>query len=146
MAISSIFSLLAYRNVRRIVRRQIPIIRRRLDQQMTTLVFARVILLVILYLPYIVYYMYWSTTSFDRTNLMQIIIAYLAGVILNSIVLFNHALTFYVFLIVSSRYRRQVKHLVVKRYWRQCKQFCQRNHNQIRPLREITDYVGSDVR
>jgi hypothetical protein len=53
--ISSLFSLLAYRNVRRIVRRQIPIDRRRLDQQLTAMIFVRVIFFVVLQLPYTIH-------------------------------------------------------------------------------------------
>jgi hypothetical protein len=52
---SSLFSVLAYRNVRRIVRRQIPVERRRLDRQLTAMIFVRVILFVTLLLPYTVY-------------------------------------------------------------------------------------------
>jgi len=47
-----VFSLLAYRNVRRIVRRQIPIARRRLDRQMTAMVFVRVLCFLCLIFPY----------------------------------------------------------------------------------------------
>ena len=52
--VSSLFSLLAYRNVRRIVRRQIPLVRRRLDQQMTAIALARVICIISLGAPFIV--------------------------------------------------------------------------------------------
>jgi hypothetical protein len=50
--VSSLFSIFAYRNVRRIVRRQIPIVRRRLDQQLTAMILVRVALFVITTLPY----------------------------------------------------------------------------------------------
>ena len=53
--IASLFSLLAYRNVRRIIRRQIPIERRRLDQQLTAMIFMRVIFFVLLELPYTIH-------------------------------------------------------------------------------------------
>jgi hypothetical protein len=53
--ISSLFGLLAYRNVRRIIRRQIPIDRRRLDQQLTAMIFVRVISFVLLQLPYTIH-------------------------------------------------------------------------------------------
>lgn len=51
IAVSSFFSLLAFRNVRRIVRRQIPIVRRRLDRQLTAMILVRVALFVIVTLP-----------------------------------------------------------------------------------------------
>jgi hypothetical protein len=46
MAISSTFAVLAYLNVRRIIRRQVPIIRRRLDRQLTAMVLIRVCLFI----------------------------------------------------------------------------------------------------
>jgi len=53
--VSSMFSILAYRNVRHIVRRQIPINRRKLDQQLTAMIFVRVISFVLLQLPFTIY-------------------------------------------------------------------------------------------
>ncbi|CAF1511440.1 unnamed protein product [Rotaria sp. Silwood1] len=58
MIIASLFSFLAFRNVRRIVRRQIPIVRRRLDRQFTAMVLARVACLVAFILPYAIYRIY----------------------------------------------------------------------------------------
>ena len=55
---ASVFSLLAYRNVRRLVRRQLPIERRRLDRQMTAMIFARVVMFVVLLLPYTMFRIY----------------------------------------------------------------------------------------
>jgi len=46
------FSIFVYRNVRCIVTRQISIDRARLDQQLTAMIFVRVIVYVILSLPY----------------------------------------------------------------------------------------------
>lgn len=56
--LSSSLSLLSYHNVRHIVRRQIPIVRRRLDRQLTAMVFIRVIIFVILQMPYTIYRIY----------------------------------------------------------------------------------------
>ncbi|CAF4991352.1 unnamed protein product, partial [Rotaria sp. Silwood1] len=44
---------MAYRNVRRIRRQQMSNARRRLDQQLTAMILARVILFVLCLLPYI---------------------------------------------------------------------------------------------
>ncbi|CAF1083543.1 unnamed protein product [Adineta ricciae] len=139
MSVSSLFALLAYRNVRHIVRRQVPLVRRRLDYQMTALAFVRVILFIISYLPYISFYIYWSATPLDRTNYVQMMTLFAVGTVIYSILLLNHAMTFYVFLLVSARFRRQVKNLFVKRLWRRCKQLYKRKlHNEIHPLREIS--------
>ena len=62
------FSTLAYRNVRRIVRRQIPMVRRRLDHQMTALVLGRVISIVTCGLPYMSFNLYFLNTSNSNNN------------------------------------------------------------------------------
>lgn len=51
MLISILFSLLAYRNVRHLVQSRIRIQRRRLDRQMTAMIFARVIFFVLFLFP-----------------------------------------------------------------------------------------------
>jgi hypothetical protein len=52
--VGTIFSILAYRNVRRIIQRQITHIQRRLDQQLTAMVLARVTFLIIVTLPFVI--------------------------------------------------------------------------------------------
>ncbi|CAF1655210.1 unnamed protein product [Adineta ricciae] len=52
---SSILALLAYRNVRRLVRRGIGAERRRLDRQLTAMIFIRVVCFVCLLTPYTIY-------------------------------------------------------------------------------------------
>ncbi|CAF0934616.1 unnamed protein product [Adineta steineri] len=52
VVIASSFSMLAYHNVRHIVRRQLPIVRRKLDKQITAMVLMRVIAYVCLASPY----------------------------------------------------------------------------------------------
>jgi hypothetical protein len=37
----------------------------------------------------------------------------------------------------SVRFRRQVKHVLIKKYWRQCKQWCSCNENQVYPNMEV---------
>lgn len=56
--ISSLFSMIAFRNVRRLVRLQVPLVRRKLDRQLTAMVFTRVIAFVLLYSPYVIYRTY----------------------------------------------------------------------------------------
>ncbi|CAF1023203.1 unnamed protein product [Adineta steineri] len=68
ICVSSLFSILAYRNVRHIVRRQIPINRRRLDQQLTAMIFARVIFYVILQLPFTIYRIYSLNMNIPKGN------------------------------------------------------------------------------
>ena len=64
MSIMTVFSVLAFRNVRKIVRKQIPLKRRRLDRQLTAMVLIRVAFLIPLTLPYVIHYAY----TFSRKN------------------------------------------------------------------------------
>jgi hypothetical protein len=68
---SSSFSLLAYRNVRRLILRRIPLERRRLDRQMTAMIFARVIVFVILMMPYTIFRIYILNNNTPPSNALQ---------------------------------------------------------------------------
>ena len=71
MIIGSIFSVLAYRNVRRIVRRQISHTQRRLDRQLTAMVLARVTFLIIVTLPFVIDRIYSLLTSTSYNNSLR---------------------------------------------------------------------------
>jgi hypothetical protein len=58
MVVSSSFSFLAYQNVRRIIRLQIPLVRRRLDRQLTAMILVRVALFVITTSPFVSFRIY----------------------------------------------------------------------------------------
>jgi hypothetical protein len=71
IVIASLSSLLAFRNVRRIIRQQVPIVRRRLDQQMTAMILMRVLSYVIFSLPYSVYRIYAINVPSPQSNVLQ---------------------------------------------------------------------------
>jgi len=83
------FSLLAYRNVRRIVRLQIPLPRRRLDHQMTAIALARVICIVLLGLPFIIYSLYRVHFSITQNNQLAVAIVNLANSVVVSLLNLN---------------------------------------------------------
>ena len=89
--LSSIFSLIAYRNVRRLIRRQIPMVRRRLDRQLTAMVFTRVILMIIFCLPFTIYRIYALQavfkTNYNFTMIINRILRFLTNLLRN----INHA-------------------------------------------------------
>jgi hypothetical protein len=64
-------SLLAYHNVRRIVRRQMTVVRRRLDHQLTAMILARVICLIVLGTPYRIFSFFQLNFS-PSLNLFQL--------------------------------------------------------------------------
>lgn len=89
MSLSAFFSLLAYRNVRRLVRLQIPIERRQLDRQFTAMVFSRVICFICFICPYTVFRIYqlnvdlrkFDALSLAINQLFSVIVAILLGLI-----------------------------------------------------------------
>ncbi|CAF4372305.1 unnamed protein product, partial [Adineta steineri] len=85
--IASVFSFLAYNNVRRIVRRQIPIVRRKLDQQLTAMILIRIIVFIVLTLPYDIQEMYTYIAKVNQSNLLYYAIINLIEAVL--ITLFN---------------------------------------------------------
>jgi hypothetical protein len=91
IGVSSLFSILAYRNVRRIIRLQIPIIRRRLDRQLTAMILLRVALFVITTSPYISVRTFQINQSIDPTNTYAIAVDQLVKSIFTSIFTINLA-------------------------------------------------------
>jgi hypothetical protein len=71
ITIGTIFSMLAYLNVRRIIQRQIPYVQRRLDQQLTTMVLARVALLIIGTLSFVINRIYSLIAPIDQPGSLQ---------------------------------------------------------------------------
>jgi hypothetical protein len=95
------FSLLSYRNVRRIIRRQIPLVRRRLDRQLTAMVLGRVICLIILGLPFIFISIYEFNINENEDNYMKLAIVYLLSVIFYSSLYTNFSVNSNIILILE---------------------------------------------
>ncbi len=87
LIVSSLSSLLAYRHVRRIIRRQIPLTRRRLDHQMTAIALARAICIVILGVPFIVFSLVSLNISYDGTDNIK-------GALMRSLAIVTHTLVY----------------------------------------------------
>ncbi|CAF3893951.1 unnamed protein product, partial [Adineta steineri] len=137
IVIASSFSMLAYRNVRHIVRRQLPIVRRKLDKQITAMVLMRVIAYVCLVSPYNTYRIYAVNFPASRSVPMAYAIGRLLQTILLSINNINFVINFYIFIIFSSRFRRQVKLVLVKKCWQRWKHWCCSMNNRIEPDNNI---------
>jgi hypothetical protein len=95
---ASFFAFLAYRNVRRIVRRQIPIVRRRLDQQMTAMVLTRVILLVCLVSPYTIYRIFIINFPISQSDPMKYAIGRLVQAIFFTVLNLNYTVKMFYFI------------------------------------------------
>ncbi|CAF4063216.1 unnamed protein product [Adineta steineri] len=133
IVIASTFSMLAYHNVRRIVRRQLPIVRRKLDKQITAMVLMRVIVFVCLVLPYATYRIYVTNFPASQSMPMAYAIGRLLQAIFVSISNINFGISFYIFIIFSPRFRRQVKFVLVKKCWQRWKYWCCYTNNRIEP-------------
>ncbi|CAF1400574.1 unnamed protein product [Adineta steineri] len=135
--IASSFSILAYHNVRHIVRQQLPVVRRKLDKQITTMVLMRVIAFICLVLPYITYSIYAINFPTSRSMPMAYAIGRLIQAIFTSIFIINYMINFYIFIIFSRRFRRQVKLVLVKKCCKRWTYWCCHINNRIEPDNNI---------
>ncbi|CAF1034596.1 unnamed protein product [Adineta steineri] len=131
IVVASSFSILAYHNVRHIVRRQLPIVRRKLDKQITAMVLMRVIAFVCLTLSFNAYRIYTINFPTSQSMPMAYAISRLTQAIFISINIINYMISFYIFIIFSSRFRRQVKLVLVRKYWQRWKYWCCYINNRI---------------
>jgi hypothetical protein len=91
--ISGVCSLLAYHNIRRIVRRQIPLVRRRLDREMTAIALARVLCILILLAPFLVLNLFQLNEVYDNEDYMGLAILNLLSAIIDSLLYLNYAVS-----------------------------------------------------
>jgi hypothetical protein len=94
IVIASLFSLLAFRNVRRIVRLQLSVERRRFDRQITAMILIRVIFFVVSTLPYIIYNIYIINVPKTSTDSLEYAITQLIQAIVTSVYNLNYAVGF----------------------------------------------------
>ncbi len=91
ISIASTFAILAYFNVRRIIRQQIPVVRRRLDKQLTAMVLVRVILYVSTTLPFIGYQIYQLNVPPDPNNILRLAIDQLLAAVFYTVYFTNYS-------------------------------------------------------
>jgi hypothetical protein len=94
IVVSSSFSLLAYRNVRRLILHRIPLERRRLDRQMTAMIFARVIVFVILMMPYTIFRIYILNNSTPPSNALQYTINQFVSIVVVNLLTWIYSVRF----------------------------------------------------
>ncbi|CAF2063106.1 unnamed protein product [Rotaria magnacalcarata] len=133
IAISSLFSLLAYMNVRRIVQLRVQPIRRQRDKQLTAMVLAKVALLVVTVLPSVIIRIYILNSKIDENDYIRATVDQFISSVGYALFYTNSALTFYLFLIVSSRFRRRLIYMyaVMKQFGKRC--YKSHQDNQVAP-------------
>lgn len=91
ISVSSLFSFLAFRSVRRLVRRQIPLVRRRLDRQLTAMILTRTVAFIVLVSPYVIHRIYWLQIDIAHEDPLRAAIDYLILAVIVSIFNINFA-------------------------------------------------------
>ena len=91
--VSSLFATLAYTNVRRIIRRQMPLVRQRLDRQLTSMVLTKVAFLVVNILPFDTYRIYLSNVSSSKHDPFRFAVEQLIFTITSSLFYVNSAVS-----------------------------------------------------
>ena len=108
IVLASSFSLMAFRNVRRIVRRQLPIQRRRFDRQITAMILTRVAFFVCCTTPLVIFRIYFTNVIITRETPLQFAIIQLLQAIATFILSLNHTVRFSLISIRCSKYVRFV--------------------------------------
>ncbi|CAF1193746.1 unnamed protein product [Adineta ricciae] len=116
--IAVVFGLLAYRNARTLLTRTNPIIRQELDKQLTTMVLVEICVYVCTYTPFSIV----NSISSLNTNKEPIFLAKLslANAIALTLSFLSNGNSFYTYVCVSKRFRRQAKYVLYDLFISKC--------------------------
>lgn len=112
--LSFILSCLAFRNVRHLIRLQVSSNRRNRDRQLTAMVLVRVLNFTVMSIPYATFLLYRFYANSFSINRQTIALQRLLNVISTSLFYGNYSINFYLFLLISARFRHQTRHFFVK--------------------------------
>ncbi|CAF0926133.1 unnamed protein product [Adineta ricciae] len=125
--IAVIFGILSYRNARTLTTRTHPLVRRELDKQLTVMVLVEITVYVFTYLPYSI------TSGFLQLNTNRDPVTLAQLNLINAVTLTINILTngssFYTYICVSQRFRRQAKYVLYDVYMNRFRQ------NRVEPER-----------
>jgi hypothetical protein len=93
ITVSTCAAVLAYLNVRHIVRHQVPVVRRRLDRQLTAMVLIKAAFLFVTTLPFVIFRIYQLNRSIDSTDSVRVAIEQLLFTITSSLFYVNSAVS-----------------------------------------------------
>ncbi|CAF1273740.1 unnamed protein product [Rotaria magnacalcarata] len=147
MSVAFIFSIWAYRNVRRIHRQQLSNTRRRMDQQFTAMILARVIVFILSLVLYVAQSFYTINSQHNAYQGLSAAIVALITYINVSLIYVNVASSFYAYLVASMRFRRQAKYILMKKCLQCCRWIPGKFHrsnmnNQVAPITNtVPDYM-----
>ncbi|CAF1338977.1 unnamed protein product [Adineta steineri] len=128
------FGSLAYRNVRQIPYRTVPLVRRELDKQLTSMVLIQVVYKTLVVLPYVTILFILLTANINALSITVLQLNFL-NFVTGMIYYLNFASPFYIYMCVSKRFRQQFIYVILSIYSSKRKQQCI-GINQIKPLEE----------
>ncbi|CAF3701551.1 unnamed protein product [Adineta steineri] len=120
IVIAGLFSLLAYRNIQQLAYRIVPLIRRDLDKQLTTMVLMQVLVCVFTLTPYTTINAVVTSINLTSDSITQMKLQLVLNTTLVMYYLY-FASPFYLYLCVSERFRRQFIHVLSKIFINFCK-------------------------
>ncbi|CAF0964537.1 unnamed protein product [Adineta ricciae] len=131
--INILFGSLAYYNVRQIPYRAVPVVRRELDKQLTSMVLVQVVYTVIVVVPFIVVVILMQSTNLSRDSDTAEAFNF-AYTIVGNLFYMYFVGPFYIYIFTSKRFRQQFLYVIYHRYHQQ-------NHQRIVIMQQIVPYV-----
>ncbi|CAF1292771.1 unnamed protein product [Adineta steineri] len=132
LLVGTIFGSMAYYNTQQLTFYTIPLVRRELDKQLTTMVLVQVAVSFFALLPYCIVYSLTLNTSLNSDPVVQAEIQ-LSSNITVVIYYLYFANPFYTYICTSERFRRQFIYVLSKIYWNRCKGRPGIVNNQVMP-------------
>ncbi|CAF1044797.1 unnamed protein product [Adineta ricciae] len=109
--ITVVFGILAYNNIRQIAYRTLPLVRRELDKQLTVMVFAQVIVNLMTNIPFVTMVAITYAMGTIQDSSVSEIIQFVSNT--TSIIFYSYfSSSFYIYMCVSERFRRQFIYVV----------------------------------
>ncbi|CAF1669424.1 unnamed protein product [Adineta ricciae] len=129
MIIMILFAILAYRNVQQIAYRTVPLVRRELDKQLTTMVLVHVIYAAISVTPGAIFNLFktFYPLIIDQNTTEQL---RCIKSLTTTVYYFNHMGSLYIYVCVSKRFRQQLLYVLSKICF---KRYPPGNPNRIKP-------------
>ncbi|CAF1570859.1 unnamed protein product [Adineta steineri] len=129
--ITVVFGILAYRNIRQIAYRTVPIVRRELDTQLTTMIFIQVLINFLTNIPCVTVGVILNATTYITNAAVLEILQFINTITL--LIFYTYfGSSFYIYMCVSERFRRQFVYVMMKIYFKRWQQQLAVN-NQVVP-------------
>ncbi|CAF0968233.1 unnamed protein product [Adineta ricciae] len=136
--VAVLFGILAYRNARTLTTRANPMVRRELDKQLTVMVLVEISVYMCTFIPFTITSGFLSLITIDD----PVVLAQLN--LVNAVVLtwniLSYGSSFYTYIIVSKRFRRQAKYVLYDIYMNRFRQ------NRIYPNQTEIAITANSVR